>query len=116
MKSSELLAALKELPLGELDRVIAAAEEERQAKRGMAKKALLDELRAKAEGMGLTLETLLEEALQDRPTQGKARTPARVKYRDPESGESWSGRGSAPGWLKRLEAKGRRRDEFAVES
>jgi DNA-binding protein H-NS len=40
--------------------------------------------------------------------------PVLPKYRHPETGETWSGRGSAPGWLRRLEEQGRRREEFAI--
>lgn len=51
-----------------------------------------------------------------RPSAGaqrKTRGPAAAKYRGP-NGETWAGRGAAPKWLTELEAKGRKRDEFAV--
>ena len=115
MTAPELLAALKGLSVRELDEVIAGAERERQAKRDGARKALLEEVRAKAEALGLSLDALLEEARQDGSSPGGGkRTPVRPKYRDPETGETWSGRGSTPGWLKRLEDQGRAREEFAI--
>ncbi len=113
MTVSDILAALKGFSLEELDRVAAAAEEERQAKRESARRALLDEVRAKAQALGLSLSTLLDGAEQEPIAKGK-RAPVRAKYRHPETGETWSGRGSAPGWLKRLEGEGHRREEFAV--
>ncbi|MCP2518625.1 H-NS histone family protein [Achromobacter mucicolens] len=36
------------------------------------------------------------------------------KYRNPESGETWSGRGRAPRWLTLAEKAGRDRDDFRV--
>jgi DNA-binding protein H-NS len=37
-----------------------------------------------------------------------------VKYRDAATGETWSGRGLRPNWLKAALASGRKIDEFAV--
>lgn len=42
------------------------------------------------------------------------RGKAPIKFRDPVSGHTWSGRGRTPVWLRDLEADGRSRDEFAV--
>ena len=114
MTASDVLASLKGLSLEELDRVVAAAEGERQAKRDAARRTLLEEVRAKAAALGLSLEGLLQGAQQDSPPLKGTRGPVRPKYRHPETGETWSGRGSAPGWLKRLEDEGRSREEFAV--
>lgn len=36
------------------------------------------------------------------------------KYRDPESGKTWSGRGMTPVWLRGYESAGRKRAEFEV--
>ena len=46
-------------------------------------------------------------------TKGKtAKVPA--KYRDSSTGETWSGRGLQPRWLKAALAAGRRLDEFTL--
>jgi DNA-binding protein H-NS len=42
-----------------------------------------------------------------------AGVPVAAKFKGP-AGESWSGRGLTPKWLKTLEAQGRNRTEFAV--
>lgn len=42
------------------------------------------------------------------------KTKVSAKYRDPDSGKTWSGRGMAPVWLRELEKSGRKREEFAV--
>lgn len=50
-----------------------------------------------------------------KPTR-KTRKPSKVsaKYRDPDSGKTWSGRGMVPVWLRELEKAGRKRAEFEV--
>jgi DNA-binding protein H-NS len=114
MTASDVLAALRGLSIEDLDRVVAAAEGERQAKRDAAKKALLEEVRAKAGVLGLSLEGLLQGAQENDAPAKRTRAPVRPKYRHSETGETWSGRGSAPAWLTRLEEQGRRREEFAL--
>lgn len=44
----------------------------------------------------------------------KARKPVAAKYRNPATGDAWSGRGRVPKWLAAELAKGRTREEFAV--
>lgn len=39
----------------------------------------------------------------------------RIKYRHPESGETWTGLGRAPRWLVAAELQGKTREEFRVE-
>lgn len=56
----------------------------------------------------------LEEVRLDAAKRPGGRRRARVKYRDPETGETWSGRGSMAGWLARHVAAGRDLEEFAV--
>jgi DNA-binding protein H-NS len=37
-----------------------------------------------------------------------------AKYRDPKTGESWSGRGATAGWLTAHEKAGRKRDQYLI--
>lgn len=46
----------------------------------------------------------------------KTRKPVAAKYRNTETGETWTGRGKPPKWLAALEASGRKREEFVVSS
>lgn len=39
-----------------------------------------------------------------------------AKFRDPETGATWSGRGIAPRWIREAEEAGRSRDEFLIQS
>ena len=45
--------------------------------------------------------------------QAGTRGPAKIKFRGP-AGETWSGRGKTPTWLKGLLAAGRQADDFRV--
>jgi proteasome lid subunit RPN8/RPN11 len=56
-------------------------------------------------------------AHEERRRHGRSSTrrPARVKYRDPDTGETWSGRGSMAKWLARHVEAGRDPEEFAVD-
>ena len=43
--------------------------------------------------------------------QPAKKTPLPPKYRNPKTGETWSGRGRAPAWLA-----GRNKDRFLIET
>lgn len=47
-------------------------------------------------------------------TRATAGTKVAAKFRDPASGNSWSGRGLTPKWLKAATQAGRKIEEFAV--
>jgi DNA-binding protein H-NS len=51
---------------------------------------------------------------KDTAKPAKTRKPVAVKYRNPETGETWTGRGQPSKWLKAMEVAGRKREEFAV--
>lgn len=44
-----------------------------------------------------------------------AKQPIPPKYRDPATGQTWSGRGRTPRWLTSAEGQGRHRDEFLIK-
>ncbi len=37
-----------------------------------------------------------------------------AKYRNPETSETWTGRGKAPRWITNAEAEGKSRDQFLI--
>lgn len=43
------------------------------------------------------------------------RATAAVKYRDPVSGQGWSGRGRRPGWARNIEAEGKSLEDFRAD-
>ena len=42
------------------------------------------------------------------------RGPVPAKYRNPETGATWTGRGKAPRWVTEAEAAGKKREEFLI--
>ncbi len=44
------------------------------------------------------------------------RGPVPAKYRNPQSGQTWTGRGKAPRWVTEAEAAGRNREEFLIQA
>ena len=72
--------------------------------------SVVAEIQARMKEFGITLDDL-----KGGTKKTKARAPVAAKYRNPESGETWSGRGRAPKWLSEVEAKGRSREAFLVK-
>ena len=71
---------------------------------------VVSEIRARMKEYGITLADLKGGA---KKTQ--ARAPVAAKYRNPATGDTWSGRGRAPKWLAEELAKGRSRDAFLIK-
>jgi DNA-binding protein H-NS len=84
------------------------ADQKRLSKLEQAKAAVVEEMKGKLSALGLTLNDVV-------PTRRSRKTKrdVRVKYRSPD-GETWSGRGHAPLWLRQLELQGHSREEYAV--
>ena len=71
--------------------------------------AVVAEIQAKMNEYGITLDDLKGGA-----KKAKTRGVVAAKYRNPATGESWSGRGRASRWLADELAKGRTKDAFLV--
>ena len=65
------------------------------------------EIKAKIQEYGITGADLFPS--EKKP--GKAATTVRPKFRNPETGETWTGRGKAPKWIE-----GKNRAEFLIDS
>jgi DNA-binding protein H-NS len=63
---------------------------------------------------GLTLEDLAKAAQHPKSVREGSRARVAAKYRDPESGATWSGRGLKPRWLVAALAGGKTPSDFAV--
>lgn len=44
-----------------------------------------------------------------------SRSAVAPKYRDPATGNTWSGRGKSPRWLREAEQRGQSRDSFLIK-
>lgn len=91
----------------------------------------VEEIRAKMEAFGITAKDLQTVKRGARGGRGKkpatsrkavksalakkASSPVAAKYHGP-NGESWTGRGLTPRWLKSLLEQGRTKEEFAVKT
>lgn len=84
---------------------IAALQEQAEAARLAERDAMLAQVR----------EFVTTYALTEREVFGRRRTVTErravsPKYRDPKTGETWSGRGRAPAWID-----GKNRDRFLIQ-
>lgn len=98
------MATYKELK-AQGEALLQQAEEARQAEIA----AVVVEIREKMKEYGISLADLKSGSKKPRP---RGVVPA--KYRNPVTGESWSGRGRAPRWLTEELSKGRSKDAFLV--
>ena len=112
------------LSLEAVNALIAQAEERRTQLRREAQALLRAEFEQRAAQLGMTLQDVIghdpapvagkatrRRRLQQAPMAPKPTQP--VRFRGPE-GQTWSGRGPTPRWLKALEAAGKTRDQFTV--
>jgi len=72
--------------------------------------SVVAEIQARMKEFGITLEDL-----KSGSKKAKARTAVAAKYRNPATGESWSGRGRTPKWLANELAKGRSKEAFLIK-
>ena len=72
--------------------------------------AVVGEILARMKEYGITLDDLRGGAKKT-----KSRGTVAAKYRNPATGESWSGRGRSPRWLTEEMAKGRSKESFLVK-
>ncbi len=85
-----------------------------QQKQQEAKAALLAKWQAEAAENNLSFKSIVGSQKLAPPQGGKARRktsgPVAAKFRNPETGDTWTGRGREPTWLK-----GQNREEFEIQ-
>ncbi len=96
----------------ELIRVRSLADNLRLGKMEEARNALASKIQAECEELGMSPEEVLG-IRRGRRGQRVNTTAVAIKYRGPQ-GETWTGRGVAPVWLRQLEAEGHDREEYRV--
>lgn len=87
-------------------------EQTKSSERGAA----IDKVRAMMAEYGLTPADLGTRSAKSAVKKGKSAGGGKVaaKYRNASTGESWSGRGLQPRWLKAAIASGRKIGDFAI--
>ena len=99
------MATYKELK-AQAEALMKQAEAARQAEIA----AVIAEILARMKEYGITLDDL-----KGGTKKSKSRGAVAVKYHNPATGESWSGRGRSPRWLTEEMAKGRSKESFLVK-
>jgi DNA-binding protein H-NS len=89
-----------------------ALEREIESTRRQARTEAVAQVRALMAEHGLTLADLSAKATSKTAPRAGAKAP--VKYRDAATGDTWSGRGLQPRWLRAALASGRKISEFQV--
>ena len=74
-------------------------------------KAVIDEIKVSMEKYGITIADLQSAIGRG----GKKKNTVAPKYRNPASGETWTGRGKQPRWLAAYTSKGRKPEEFLIK-
>jgi DNA-binding protein H-NS len=109
LSSDKFRALVYNLSTSELDELIKVATGRKNEELANAKASFLDEVKARAATLGMSIADLVGLGGGQ-----KAAGPTGVKYRNPKTGETWSGRGRPARWITELEAKGQNREKFAV--
>ena len=123
---------LDSLPLEELSDLLQRVQSAVHKKEQARIKELRDQARSLAKSQGVSVEALLgiekpgtvsKPASKRTPTKGKtkrkgkgSRGPVAPKYRNPDaSGETWTGRGQMPRWMRAKIEAGAKKDDFLIK-
>ena len=112
--AAKFKALVDNLTSTELDELIKASTARKNAEIAGARASFLDEVKTKAASLGMSLVDLVGLGSGEAAKSQTPRTTTTPKYRDPETGATWSGRGYPAKWITDYEAKGRKREEFAI--
>ena len=112
--AAKFKALVDNLTSTELDELIKASTARKNEEIAGARASFLDEVKTKAANLGMSLADLVGLGSGKAAKSQTPRTTTTPKYRDPETGATWSGRGYPAKWITDYEAKGRKREEFAV--
>jgi DNA-binding protein H-NS len=100
--------ATKKSTYADLKAQMAALEEQLAAAKAAEVEAVIGGIREQCEMYGLTAEDIFGRTRGPRGSVLKG-TKAAPKYRDPETGNTWTGRGKPPHWIA-----GKDRAQFAI--
>ncbi len=103
------MATLQEL-MAQREALERQIEQTKKQERGEA----IEKVKALMAEYGLTVADLGSRPPSGKSKKGKAGGKVAAKYRNASTGETWSGRGLQPRWLKAALASGRKLADFAV--
>lgn len=93
----------------ELQAQIEALKQQAEAQRKAEIASVIADIRAKMEEYGITLADL--STRRGSSARGSSVAP---KYRHPQTGETWSGRGKMPRWLQSAVDAGQSKESFRI--
>lgn len=117
----------RQAKVAELEKAIAEERASIAAERDGHIKRLWEDFTARLSSVGATVEDAHRvgrykpprpKVLSAKDTNGSGSTDGakvRPKYRNPATGEMWSGRGLNPRWMKEAIAKGKKKDDFLIK-
>jgi DNA-binding protein H-NS len=124
MATKESFADLQKR-IRETEQELEEARQRAASMRGEELTAFVEEWLAKADSLGFTVVEVVGAIRPHFPEKGKrkgakktradAGKKAEPKYRDPKTGETWSGRGRPAGWLKAYMDAGKRKEDFLIK-
>ena len=97
----------------ELDRERKAAEKALATLADREKKAALEAAEKVAKEHGFSLADLTGDAPK-RKRRASSGSSGEPKFRNPDTGQTWTGKGRPPAWISEADAAGRPRSDFAV--
>jgi DNA-binding protein H-NS len=108
------LPNIDDLSLSDLNELISRAQSLIASKKDEAKNEFLAKMRADAAAAGLSLDELMGRGPGGRRQRSDKGVKLKPKYQGP-NGDTYTGRGPTPKWLKDLEAKGHKREKYLVK-
>jgi DNA-binding protein H-NS len=116
----KLLKALEDMSVAALRKVVESATTLIAQKTEGEKRTFIEEVTARAKSLGVSITDLFGKSapkpVKKAPPKERAGLRARppIKFKGPNPGDTWTGRGRRPRWLVALEAEGRDKKDYAV--
>lgn len=108
------LPNIDNLSLPDLNELAARVQKAIAARKDEAKADALNKLKALANAEGFSLDELMGKGGGARRQRSDKGVKLKAKYVGP-NGETYTGRGPTPKWLRTLERKGEKREKFLVK-
>ena len=116
----KLLKALEDMSVAALRKVVESATALIAQKTEGEKRTFIEEVTARAKSLGVSITDLFGKSapkpVKKAPPKQRAGVRVRppIKFKGPNPGDTWTGRGRRPRWLVALEAEGKDKKDYAV--
>jgi DNA-binding protein H-NS len=116
----KLLKALEDMSVAALRKIVESATTLIAQKTEGERRSFIEEVTARAKSLGVSITDLFGKSapkpVKKAPPKKRAGLRARpsIKFKGPNPGDTWTGRGRRPRWLVTLEAEGKDKKDYAV--